>query len=832
MSTPLRPGGGGADNREAGAEATGVVCPARTVAQIDDAPLARNRAGDAPDEHVLAELATDLLIVIEPDGRLRYVNRAVTRILGRDPMEYVGRNVLELVHPDDVELASRALEGSSAATGVQDEPLRVRAAHADGSWRSIEIVANNLLDDRRVKGIVISARDVTERVRAERALRESEERFRRIVELATEGIWATDLEGNTTFVNPRMAELLGYTVDEMLGRPVQDFCGAEAAARVTAYMERGQPEPGDQHEFAFRRSDGSEVWTLVSATRLFDDHGTHSGMLALVADLTERRANETALRRAEAEFRALVSHSSDIITVLNADGSFRSSNEASRRVLGYPEGFEGGDIFSFVHPDDVDIAVQGFAQLTVGETPEVRVVRVRALDGGWRHLEVLARNLIDDPAVHGIVLNVRDVSDRVAAEAAARESHDRFQALVQHTSDMITVSNPEGILEYVSPSVTEMLGYTTEELEGTPARRLMHPDDLERVEETITAQLQSGEPGGLVQHRLRHRDGSYRIVEGVTTNLLDEPGIRGVVTNTRDITDRHAAEARARQLEEVLSKSNEFVLLSDNDGNVVWANQKARTWLRLTGDEHVSELAILESRERLRNDIVPFVHEHGLWTGELTLLTSTGEEIPVVATLQAHRQDGDIVLVSVIAHDITELKQIHHRLRYEATHDPLTGLPNRSLFRELGEQALARAGRHGTKTAVLFLDLDGFKVVNDTLGHSFGDTVLVELGARFRIGVRSGDVIARLGGDEFCVLCERVSGSDEAQELARRLVDVVSVPLAVGGQRIELGTSVGVAVDEGGAVTIEKLIRNADVALYEAKQAGRGQVACFARAYD
>jgi diguanylate cyclase (GGDEF)-like protein len=208
-------------------------------------------------------------------------------------------------------------------------------------------------------------------------------------------------------------------------------------------------------------------------------------------------------------------------------------------------------------------------------------------------------------------------------------------------------------------------------------------------------------------------------------------------------------------------------------------------------------------------------------------LTSAGEEIPVVATLQVHRDEGDIVLVSTIAHDITELKQIQHRLRYEATHDPLTGLPNRSLFRELGEQALARAARHGSSTAVLFLDLDGFKVVNDTLGHTVGDNVLVEISARLRVGVRSGDVIARLGGDEFCVLCERVAGLEEAEELARRLVDVVSIPMRISGRSFGIGVSIGIAVDDSGETTIAKLIRNADVALYRAKEGGRDQVACF-----
>lgn len=781
-------------------------------------------ADEALANDVLAGLATDLLFVIDPDGRLRYANRAGARILGHDP-EFIGHNVMDLVHPDDADLAIRALVGSTQSSGAQDHPLRLRAAHADGSWRWMELVANNLLDDERVRGIVVSGRDVTDRVEAEQALAESEERFRRIVELAAEGIWTLDQTGCTTFANPRMSELLGYSVEEMMGRTVDAFLDDEARERARSYMDRGQPSTDGRHEFRLRRKDGSELWALISATRLQDEQGNHSGVLALVTDLTERRA-------AEAEFRALLAHSSDIITVLNADGSFRWSSGASTRLLGYPEEYDAGDIFSFVHPDDVPLATQGFTDLLAGNESEPQVVRVRAIDGSWRHLEIVGQNLVDNPAVYGIVLNVRDVSDRVGAEAAARASHARFEALVQNASDMITVAAIDGELYYVSPSVTNMLGYSPEELVGTDCRSLMHPDDLAPVVEAVAAQVLGRETQRPVEYRVRHRDGSYRIFEGVTSNLVDEPSIGGFVTNARDITDRRAAESRARQLEEVLAKSNEVVLLSDNQGNVVWANQKARSWLGLNGQHHVSELSTLESRERLRNDIMPLVRKHGLWTGELTLRTSTDEEIPVVATVQAHRDDGDIVLVSTIAHDITELKQIQHRLRYEATHDPLTGLPNRSLFRELGEQALARASRHGSETAVLFLDLDGFKHVNDTLGHSMGDMVLVEIAARLRIGVRSGDVIARIGGDEFCVLCERVAGEDEAEELARRLIDVVSVPLHLSGHEMHIGTSIGVAIDHHGDTTIEKLIRNADVGLYQAKRDGRGQVASFSEARD
>src|SRR5260370_5753759 len=313
----------------------------------------------------------------------------------------------------------------------------------------------------------------------------------------------------------------------------------------------------------------------------------------------------------------------------------------------------------------------------------------------------------------------------------------------------------------------------------------------------------------------------------MTTNLVHEPSIAGFVTNARDITERHAAERRAAQLTEVLEQSNEVIVLSDPSGDLVYANRRAREFLGLDGANNVSELSSIESRERLRTEIMPFVRRHGLWNGEVYLRSADSTEVPMVATLQAHREDGEIVLISTIAHDITELKKTQHRLHHEATHDPLTALPNRALFIEVGEQALGRGARYQATTAVMFLDLDGFKDVNDSLGHDAGDRLLVERARRLPVAVRAGDLVAGMGGDEFCILCERVSDLDEVRDLGQRLIDAVRAPLRLHGREVQIGTSIGIALDSTGDEMIGSLIRDADVALYPAKHNGRGRTEAF-----
>jgi len=535
----------------------------------------------------------------------------------------------------------------------------------------------------------------------------------------------------------------------------------------------------------------------------------------------------TARHEAEERFRALVANSSDIITVLEPDGTWRSSSAAGTRLLGYEEGFDPeGGIFSLLHPDDVEKATTAFQEVLHGaRTEEPVVLRVRAADGSrWLYLETVARNLVDDPAVRGIVINSRDVTERVQAE-------QRFQALVKNATDIIMVvevgDGPR--VAWASPSMESALGYDPEELIGTDPLDLIHPDDLAAMFEASAHAVDTG-VALPIEFRAVAKDGSVRFFETITTDLTDEPTVQAFVSNARDITDRRRAEQQARELTEVLEQSNEIVVLSDPSGHVVYANQRAREFLGIGADQHVGALTSVESRERLRDVVMPLVRRHGLWNGELTLRSTSGNEVPVIATVQAHREHGEIALISTIAHDITELKAAQHRLEYEATHDPLTGLPNRAMLQEVGEQALGRASRHGTTTALLFLDLDLFKEVNDTLGHEAGDRVLVELARRLRVGIRSGDLVARLGGDEFCVLCEVVESRDEMLELGQRLCDVVSIPMVIHGREVQVGTSVGIALDDGGSRTIGQLIRDADVALYRAKRAGGFRVTLFDRA--
>jgi len=255
-------------------------------------------------EALLANLS-DMVTVVDAQGTMSYVSPAAERLVGRRADERVGASIFDYVHPDDAPTAIRILERALGHPGPI-APFEVRLRHEDGRYRVFEVRANNLLADPGVRGVIVNSRDVTDRVAAERALAESEQLHRTIVESATEGIWIVDDRAVTTFVNPRMAELLGYTTVEMLGRPSFDFvdeAGREVALRN---LERRRAGVTEQHEFCFLRKDGTAFWAAVSSTPFLERDGTFRGAIALVTDITDRRRAEAIEREAALEQQRLV----------------------------------------------------------------------------------------------------------------------------------------------------------------------------------------------------------------------------------------------------------------------------------------------------------------------------------------------------------------------------------------------------------------------------------------------------------------------------------------------------------------------------------------------
>jgi diguanylate cyclase (GGDEF)-like protein/PAS domain S-box-containing protein len=431
-------------------------------------------------------------------------------------------------------------------------------------------------------------------------------------------------------------------------------------------------------------------------------------------DRRTRRALELAgrrIRHSEARLRALLRDAHDIIAVIDTDGRLTYANPAAERLFGRRVApLLGASPFELVHPDERDRVVQTFreARDRPGETEPVEV-RAQHVDGSWRTLEVQGTNLLDDPAVRGLVFTARDVTERQRTDAELREAQARFRSAFNHAPIGMALVALDGRFLAVNRELAQMLGRAADELCGASVLSVTHPDD---IEESAAAM-------------------------------------------------RHAIAGDAEQV-----RFEKRYLHAD--GRPVWAS--------------------------------------------------------LSATLMRDPDGTPLYFVSHVA-DITETKQSGERLAHQAIHDPLTGLPNRALFVERLRAALAEDD--AARTAVIFLDLDDFKLVNDSLGHQAGDRLLVAVADRLRAAIRPNDLVARFGGDEFTVLCRDVPDAEHAKGVAARLSRAIAKPVTLTDGEVFVTASLGISLASGELDTPDTLLRDADAAMHRAKEEGRARTEVY-----
>ncbi|MGH3088480.1 MAG: PAS domain S-box protein [Rubrobacteraceae bacterium] len=547
----------------------------------------------------LVENTTDLITLAEPDNTIRYISPASKTILGYDPEELIGTSVADVLHPDELEVAARGVMEINETPGPT-EPRRFRFRHKDGSYKVLETIYNNRLDDPDVRGIVCNSRDVTEQARAEEAKRKTETWFKQLTHNAPDFVSVTDEEGVLLYINPSHAEALGCAVEELLGEPIHTFVHPDDLETMAGAWEKALSLRGESYlgpPVRLVRKDGSHLHVQGTCNNLLDDPNI-GGLVFNVRDVTERVEFERKLRESEERYRLLVEQVPAVNYTLapapeGAPGTMTSGSvsyisPAVEKVLGYPpERFIQEPLFwsSLVHPDDLErVLAEDVRTDETGDAFEMEY-RMRHRDG--HHLWVkddaaLIRNEQGDPLLWQCVLVditarreaeeevrhlnedlERRVEERTAqlrsameeaedSEELMRLSERRFRSLVQHASDITAILDEGGSVRYTSPAIERVLGYGIGELVEESALGYVHPDDLEETSRTFERVRESEGVMAGAEFRFRHKNGSWRRLEAVFNNLSGEPCVEGIVVNARDVTERKAAEERLRENLDVL----------------------------------------------------------------------------------------------------------------------------------------------------------------------------------------------------------------------------------------------------------------------------------------
>jgi diguanylate cyclase (GGDEF)-like protein/PAS domain S-box-containing protein len=527
---------------------------------------------------------------------------------------------------------------------------------------------------------------------------------------------------------------------------------------------------------------------------------------------------------AAGDFEDLASWLPDPVVLTGAFGEVRWLNRAAEELFGVTlEDTVGRNILEYVHPDDVQLATLAVASVQDKAVGTLLEVRVRGIDG-WRLVEVRGASLGEN-----ILLAVRDITDRRRWEVAGDEVA-RFRALIQNGASIMMLLGRDGTIRASSAVVTRLLGHDQEVLEGQPLARMVDDRDLRVLRVAMNEVCVAGSGPVANDLRLLRLDGGMVPFALTFTDLLDDPTIEGIVVTGHDISDRVAAENELREAHSLLATTLEStadgILVVDQTGQIASFNRRFAEMWRIPDEVLASRddgQALARVLEQLRDPDAfvakvqqlyadPDAHSHDV------LQFKDGR---VFERDSLPRRIADHAVGRVWSfRDITEQERLKHELAHQALHDSLTGLANQALFRNRIDHAAARLHRHEHELAVLFIDLDDFKNVNDTLGHWAGDALLVQISERLMSQLRLEDTAARLGGDEFAVLVDDLTDRDEALDIAQRIIDVLHEPVSIAAKELTITASIGIAYGEPGT-NADELLRNADLAMYAAKAQGK-----------
>lgn len=472
--------------------------------------------------------------------------------------------------------------------------------------------------------------------------------------------------------------------------------------------------------------------------------------------------------------------------------------------------------------------------LTTGEPQTDEIMGIQS-GGGLRWLKVNAQPVRqpgqEDTLPRAVVATFHDVTAELV-QARTRPDPLWITAAGESSGELLARVDATGRIIKISPSSLRVLGHDASALVGTFAQDLLHPEDAKALQQDPSRAQRP-----VATYRVAHADGSYRHIEASTYVHHDDDGKVEVVDLVgRDVTERQVAQDALRQAEErfrlafdMAPTGNAIVL---PDGRFMRVNTRlaqllevesaellGRQWVDFVPGEEQSQLKAFLART--------VAADEGPRTREFGLVRGSGEHLYIAVTASVvHDESARPAYVIAQIEDITHHKQTQRTLTHQATHDPLTALPNRALLLDRLGAALKRTRHHSDQVALLFCDVDRFKRINDSLGHEAGDLMLIELAHRLRRSIRHDDVAGRMSGDEFLVICEGVTSRDDALARAERIRAIADDPIVIGDQTLGVSLSVGVALaghDDEPAIAL----RRADTAMYEAKERGRGRVQVY-----
>lgn len=700
---------------------------------------------------------------------------------------------------------------------------------------------------RRSQKTIIA--DNAEWMRIEKALQQSEARFRELFENANDLIYTTDFQGYFTSLNKVGEGITGYTKDEFCKMNFTEIVVPEhhkLARRIPAIEPKS--DVPTTYEIEIITKTGSRVALDISC-RLIYKAGAPIGVQGIGRDITERRQTEEKLKQNLSLLTSTFEATSEGILVVDRTNKIVTYNQRFIDIAQIPDevikSMDNPKVIDFVLDQlaDAETFVEKTKQLVLQpETNSYDIIKFK--DG--RIFERYSHPQMLDGKVVGRVISFRDITMRQRAEDTLRESESILAAAQRITHlgswelDLFDLENLNNNEVRWSDETYRIFGYEPGQVEISNEffYNAVHPDDRKCISQVLSEAIEQRKVYH-IEHRVILPDGRERILYGQGELVFDKQTDKPIklLGTVQDITERKRTEEALRdseyKLRTLISSMSEGLAQVNNDEAIEFVNDRLCEMTGYERDELLGkvtfEMLFDEEGSKLLKGINQQRQKGISGHYEMRLRKKSGEMLwvliggsPIVNT------DGKMTGTLGVFTDITERKRIEEQLLHDAFHDGLTKLANRALFMEHLRITIERSkSRHSNPYAVLFLDFDRFKMINDSLGHAEGDQLLNQIARRLESATRTGDLAARLGGDEFVILLSEMLAESDAVQVAERIQNDLKKPFDLSGNEIFISASIGIALSNAGHKRAEDMVRDADIAMYRAKANGKAQYQIF-----
>jgi diguanylate cyclase (GGDEF)-like protein/PAS domain S-box-containing protein len=760
------------------------------------------------------------------------VNEAASRQYGFSIRDFLTMTVADIRPEKDIPALLTAT--TKSIHGLQ-EATTWRSRKQNGTVIDVEIVSHELCF-HGIEAELIAARDVTESKKAE----ETAQRLASIVEFSEDAIIGKNIDGVITNWNRAAERMYGYTAAEAVGRDLSIVFPSERQAEMPAIMERilsGQPIECLETQRLTKQ--GSRLDVSVSISPVKDATGRVTGASAIVRDITLRKRSEQQLDLQSAALEA----AANAIAITDFEGKIVWVNRAFTIMTGYDREEVLGKNTRLLKSGEQTESYYAdlWSTISSGKVWQGEIVN-RRKDGTTYTEEMTITPVTRDvgnPANRYFVAIKQDVTKRKRSEELLQNSENKYRVLFENSADANWLMDETGFLDCNSAAL-EMFGYSAE-------APMLHPADISPPTQpdgmssrtAADQRIAAAFLNGMERFEWMHQRKNATVFPAeVCLTALTLSGRPTLLATVRDITERKRVEEallfKTALLEAQAETTIDGILAVDESDHIVLANRQFGLHFGIT-----DEMLSTGDDQIVRQHVADRVEDPEAYIARVKYLNDHRDEKSRDEIKFKNRKVFDRYSAPLVDsrsryrgriwyfRDITERKVAEERIQYLAYYDALTGLPNRALLQDRLTKTLAGARRQKDKVALLFLDLDGFKNINDSLGHPIGDLLLQEIAQRLKTWGRERDTVARLGGDEFLILLTDIKDAPDAAVAAERLMDAMTTEFVVQGHSFKVSCSIGISIFPEHGANSETLISRADAAMYSAKESGRDNFRFF-----